>query len=45
MLWDGVRYAVKIDGRMDGPLYVQIMEDDLQNSLEYYGYTPDNIIF
>jgi len=45
MLWDGVGYAVKIDGRMDGPLYVQIMEDDLQNSLEYYGYTPDNIIF
>ena len=23
MLWDGVGYAVKIDGRMDGPLYVQ----------------------
>ena len=45
MLWNGPGYAAKIDGRMDGPLYVQILEDDLQGSLEYYGFTADDIIF
>ena len=30
---------------MDGDLYVGILEDELQNSLEYYGKTADDIIF
>ena len=35
MSWDGVGYCCKIDGRMDGELYSQILEDELQNSLEW----------
>jgi hypothetical protein len=29
MTWDGVGNACKIDGRMDGNLYVSILEDEL----------------
>ena len=43
MMWEGPGYACKIDGRMDGDLYVSmdgdlyvsILEEDLQASLEY----------
>jgi len=45
MLWDGVGYSCKIDGRMDGDLYVSILDEDLQASLEYYGKTPSDVIF
>jgi transposase len=42
---EGVGYAVKIDGRMDGDLYLQILKDELQNSLQYHGLNPLDIIF
>jgi Transposase/DDE superfamily endonuclease len=45
MMWEGPGYTCKIDGRMDGDLYVRILEDELQKSLEYYGKNPDDIIF
>ena len=45
MTWEGVGLACKIDGRMDTDLYLQIMEDELQQTLEYFGKTPDAIIF
>jgi hypothetical protein len=45
MFWDGVGYAAKIDGRMDKELYVKILEEDLQSSVEYYGFDTDDIIF
>jgi len=45
MLWEGVGYGCKIDGRMDGELYVKILDDKLQASLDYYGKTSDDIIF
>src|SRR5215469_2041447 len=45
MLWDGVGYACKIDGRMDGELYTRILQDELQESLNYYGKDPSSIIF
>jgi transposase len=45
MTWQGVGYAAKIDGRMDGDLYLQILKDDLLNTLQYYGLNPSNIIF
>jgi hypothetical protein len=45
MLWDGVGNAVKIDGKMDGDLFVSILEDDLTASVEHYGKTPADIIF
>jgi hypothetical protein len=40
-----VGYACKIDGKMDAPFYVQILEDELQSSLEYWGQTPADVIF
>ena len=45
MLWEGPGYAVKIDGRMDGDLYIKILDEDLASSLDYYGKTPSDIIF
>ena len=45
MLWEGVGFACKIDGRMDGDLYIQILEDDLQRSMEYYDKESGDIIF
>ncbi len=45
MLWDGVGYACKIDGRMGGELYTKILQDELQESLSYYGKDPSSIIF
>ena len=29
MMWEGVGYGCKIDGRMDAELYTQILEDEL----------------
>ena len=37
--------ACKIDGRMDTDLYLQIMEDELQQILEYFGKTLDDTVF
>ena len=45
MTWDGVGYATKIDGRMDGDLYLQILKDELQQTLEHYGLNPSDTIF
>jgi DDE superfamily endonuclease/Transposase len=45
MMWEGVGYACKIDGRMDADLYVKILDEDLQASLEYYDKTVEDIIF
>jgi Transposase len=43
--WKGVGYATKIDGWMDSQLYLQILKDELLNSLEHYGLNPSDIIF
>ena len=45
MTWQRVDYATKIDGRMDGDPYLQILKDELFNSLQYYGFDPLDIIF
>jgi hypothetical protein len=45
MLWEGPGFACKIDGKMDGELYVKIMQDELQESLTYYGKEADQVIF
>jgi transposase len=45
MFWKGVGYGAKIDGRMDADLYVSILEDELQQSLEYYNKKPEGVIF
>ena len=43
MTWEGFGFATKIDGRMDGDLYLQILRDELQQTLEYYDLSPSNI--
>ena len=45
MSWDGIGYACKIDGRMDGDLCIQILEGELMLSIEHLGQTPSQVIF
>ena len=45
MIWQWVGYATKIDGRMDGDLYLQILKDELLETLQFYGLDPPDIIF
>ena len=44
-VWDWPGYTCKIDGRMDGDLYVKIMEEDLKASMDYYGKSPEEMVF
>ena len=39
MSWDEIGYSCKIDGRMDGDLYIEIPEDELMKSIDYHGKT------
>ena len=45
MTWNGPGYATKIDGRMDGNLYLSILEEELQESIRYYSLNPSETIF
>jgi len=45
MTWQGVGYAAKIDGRMDGDLFHQILKDKLLNILQFHDINPFDIIF
>jgi hypothetical protein len=45
MLWEGAGMACQIDGIMDADLYIKILDDELGESLEYYGKTTEGIIF
>ena len=45
MAWQGVGYASKIDSRIDGDLYLQILKDELLETLQFYGLNPPDIIF
>ena len=45
MTWKGVGYAAKTDGRIDSELYLQILKDDLLNTLKYHSLNPPDIIF
>jgi len=45
MFWEGVGYGTKIDGRIDADLFVSILEDELQQSLEYYNKKPEDVFF
>ncbi|KAF9474642.1 hypothetical protein BDN70DRAFT_774347, partial [Pholiota conissans] len=45
MFLEGVGYGAKIGRRMDADLYVSILEDELQQSLEYYNKKPEDVIF
>jgi hypothetical protein len=45
MRWDGVEYETKIDGRIDGDLYMAILKYELRQTLEFYDKLIDDIIF
>ena len=45
MLWEGPGFAARIDGRMDANLFTEILEEDLQSSLQFYYKTPQDVIF
>ncbi|KAJ2922344.1 hypothetical protein H1R20_g14755, partial [Candolleomyces eurysporus] len=45
MTWDGVGYATKIDGKMDGELYTKILGNEFIKTLEYFGYDIEDVIF
>src|SRR6266576_6607223 len=45
MTWEGVGYATRIEGRMDGELYRSILEDELQSSIRHYDLNADDVIF
>jgi len=45
MMWEGVGYATRIEGKMDAELYTSILEDELQQSVDYYDKSPKNMIF
>ena len=45
MTWDGAGYATKIDGKMDGELYTAILGDEFMQTLEYFGYDKEDVIF
>ena len=38
MSWEGIGYACRIEGKMDADLYVSILEDEFQQSLEFMGW-------
>ena len=40
MMWDGVGYACKIDGRVDGEPYTQILQDEFQKALPTMARIP-----
>ena len=50
MMWgcmtaQGVGYACRIDGTMNAELYTSILEDELQETVEYYGIQRDDYVF
>ena len=45
MTWDGAGMACKIDERMDGELYCQILDDELQGTFSHYTNHQPNILF
>jgi hypothetical protein len=44
MGWDRVGYTTQIDERVDGDLYVVILEDGPQQTLDYYNKLTNDII-
>jgi hypothetical protein len=44
MLWESAGFATRIEGKMDAQLYTAILEDEVQQTLEYDGKTAQDII-
>ena len=45
MTAEGIRYLYQIDENLDQDLYKSILEDELQNTIEYYNLDLNRIIF
>jgi hypothetical protein len=45
MLWESAGYATRIEGKMDAKLCVSILEEGLQQTLEYFGKDVNQVIF
>ncbi|KAJ3478481.1 hypothetical protein NLI96_g9726 [Meripilus lineatus] len=45
MGWEGIGYACRIEGKIDGELYELILGDELMNSLEYWDKDIGDIVF
>ena len=45
MFGDGPGYTCNIDGRTNGDFNVKIMEEDLKASMDYYGKSPEEVVF
>ena len=45
MNWEGVGFACRIEGRMNGELYEEILKDELMKSLDWYGHNIKDIVF
>jgi hypothetical protein len=45
MTWKGIGYSCKINGKMNADLYTDILEDDLLETMRFYGKSPSDIIF
>jgi transposase len=45
MTYDGVGYACRIDGGLDGELYRKILDDELMQSIEFYKLDRDKVIY
>ncbi|KAF8310339.1 uncharacterized protein EI90DRAFT_2819531, partial [Cantharellus anzutake] len=45
MTWDGVGMACKIDGKMDGDLYCQILDEELQETISHHHKNPAHVLF
>jgi len=41
----GVGYMTKIEGSLNAELYTKILDDEFIQTLEYYGYKKEEIIF
>jgi len=44
MFWEGPGYATKIEGRMYADLFVNILDDELQESIKYCKKKSSNVL-
>ncbi|KAG1252107.1 hypothetical protein G6F68_011943 [Rhizopus microsporus] len=45
MTWNGPGYLCNISGKVDSDFYIQILEDELLETLEWYGLSKGDVIF
>ena len=45
MFEDGPGYACKIDWSIDGGLHVQIIKEELEANMDYYGKSSEYVVF